>query len=468
MRKPSESGTGLMETEFVKLRAQLHGELIRPSDQEYPAARGVYNAMIDRYPALIAICAEAADVVAAVNFAREHRLTVAVRGGGHSAAGYGTCDGGLVIDLSRMKHVHINPDERTVVVEGGCTLADLDRATHAFGPVVPAGFISTTGVGGLTLGGGLGHLTRKYGLTIDSLLAIELVLADGSTIKASATENEDLFWAVRGGGGNFGIATSFLFRSYPVSTVYGGPMLWHLDRAENILRFYRDFILSAQRDISGFFAFLTVPPGPHFPKHLHLQKMCGVIWCYSGELDQAEQVFKPIRQANPPDLDLLSPMPYPAFQSMFDPSAPPGMQQYWRSDFVNKLSDDAIRIHINYAKRMPAPFSTMHLYPINGAAHDIGCEETAFSFRDTNWVQIIIGADPDPANNEQIISWTKNYWQALHPYSAGGAYVNFLMDEGDERVKTTYRNNYDRLVAVKNKYDPTNFFHLNQNIKPSG
>jgi hypothetical protein len=456
------------ESEVEALKTQLNGNVLCSSDDGYQAARGVYNAMIDRYPALIAICTEPADVVDAVNFAREHRLTVAVRGGGHSAAGYGTCDGGLVIDLSRMKRVHVNPNERTVRVEGGCTLADLDRATNPFGLAVPAGLISTTGVGGLTLGGGLGHLTRKYGLTIDSLLAIDLVLANGSTIKASATENEDLFWAVRGGGGNFGIATSFLFRSYPVSTVYGGPMLWHLDRAENIMRFYRDFILSAPRDISGFFAFLTVPPGPPFPEHLHLQKMCGVIWCYSGELDQAERVFKPIRQANPPDLDLVGPMPYPTFQSMFDPSAPPGIQQYWRSDFVNELSDDAIRMHVNYARRMPTMLSTVHLYPINGAAHDIGNEETAFSFREANWVQMIIGADPDPSNNEQIISWTKDYWQGLHPYSAGGAYVNFLMDEGNERVKTTYRNNFDRLVAVKNKYDPTNFFHLNQNIEPTG
>jgi len=461
-------GKHFNESDVETLKARLKGDVLRPSDHSYQAARGVYNAMIDRHPALIAICTDPGDVIASVNFAREHHLMAAVRGGGHSAAGYGTCDGGLVIDLSRMKAVHVNPEERTVRVEGGCTLADLDRATHTFGLAVPAGVVSTTGVGGLTLGGGLGHLTRKYGLTIDSLLEIELVLADGSCIKASAAENEDLFWAVRGGGGNFGIATSFLFRAYPVSTVYGGLMLWRLNRAEEILRFYRDFILSAPRDISGFFAFMTVPPGPHFPEHLHFQKMCGVVWCYCGEMIQAEQIFEPIRQSNPPDLDLVGPVPYPAFQSMLDPSAPPGMQQYWRTDIVNELSDDAIQNYVNCAQRMPTMLSTMHLYPINGAAHDIDSEETAFSFREANWVQMIIGVDPDPANNEQIISWAKDTWQALHPYSAGGAYVNFLMDEDNERVKTTYRHNYDRLAAVKNKYDPTNFFRLNQNIEPTG
>jgi hypothetical protein len=299
------------------------------------------------------------------------------------------------------------------------------------------------------------------------LLEVDLVLADGSLIKASSTENEELFWAVRGGGGNFGIATSFLFRLHPVSTICGGPMLWHMEQAEQVMRMYRDFLLSASRDISGFFAFLTVPPGPPFPEPLHLRKMCGVIWCYSGALDQAEQIFKPIRLSNPPALDLVGPVPYVVLQSMFDPIAPPGLQQYWRADFVNDLSDDAIRLHVKYAARMPTMLSTVHLYPINGAAHDIGQEETAFSFREANWVQMIIGADPEPANNDKIISWTKDYWLALHPHSAGGAYVNFLMDEGKGRVKAAYRDNYSRLGTVKNKYDPTNFFHLNQNIEPT-
>jgi FAD/FMN-containing dehydrogenase len=452
--------------DVATLKAQLNGELLTPADRAYPRARRVFNAMIDRRPALIAFCTGPADVVAAVNFARQRQVAIAVRGGGHSVAGHGACDGGLVIDLSRMNRVQVNPDQQTVRVEGGCTLADVDRATHPFGLAVPAGIVSTTGVAGLTLGGGLGHLTRKHGLTIDNLLAVELVLADGSCITAGHTQNEDLFWAVRGGGGNFGIVTAFLFRSHPISTVYGGPMLWHTDRAAAILRFYRDFILSAPREISGFFAFLTVPPGPPFPEHLHLQQMCGVVWCYSGQLDQAEQVFRPIRQSHPPDLDLLGSVPFPAFQSMLDASAPSGMQHYWRADFVIDLSDEAIRTHTRFASRLPTPHSTMHLYPIDGAAHDVGNSETAFSFREANWAQVIIGAAPDPGDSEQIISWTKEYWRALHPYSAGGTYVNFLMDEGAERVQATYRNNYPRLVAVKNRYDPTNLFQLNQNIKP--
>jgi hypothetical protein len=350
-------------------------------------------------------------------------------------------------------------------VEGGCTLGDIDQITHRYGLAVPAGFVSTTGVAGLTLGGGLGHLTRKHGLTIDSLLEAEVVLADGRQVKANAAENEDLFWAVRGGGGNFGVVTSFLFRLHPVSTIYGGPMLWHLDQADQILSFYRDYILSAPRDISGFFAFLTVPPSPHFPEHLHMQKMCGIIWCYCGALEQTEQVFEQIRSFKPPALDQVGPLPYPALQSMFDPIAPPGLQQYWRADFVNELCDDAIQLHVKYARRMPTILSAMHLYPINGAAHDIGSDETAFNFRKANWVQMIIGTDPDSANNKNIISWTKDYWLALHPHSAGGAYTNFLMDEGQARIKAAYGENYERLFTIKNKYDPSNFFHLNQNIK---
>ena len=466
MTTPNRSRAVLNEFTVEKLKEIFHGELFCPADEGYQDVRRVYNAMIDRYPALIARCADPTDVNSAVNFARQHHLLVAIRGGGHSAAGLGTCDDGLVIDLSQMRGIHVDPDEKTVRVEAGCTLGDLDRATHPFGLAVPTGFVSTTGIAGLTLGGGLGHLSRKYGLTIDNLLGVDLVLADGSFIKASSSQNEDLFWAVRGGGGNFGIVTSFLFRLHPVNNVYGGPMFWHLDQAEKILHFYRDFVLSAPRDISGFFAFLTVPPNPHFPEKLYLQKMCGVIWCYTGTIDKAEEVFEPIRRSNPPALDLVGPLSYPVFQSMFDPIAPPGMQQYWRADFVKEVSEDAIRLHLKYARQMPTMLSTMHLYPINGAAQDIGPTETAFSFRDANWVQMIIGADPDPVNNEKIISWTQDYWLALHPHSAGGAYVNFLMDEGENRIKATYRENYDRLVLIKNRYDPKNFFRLNQNIKP--
>ena len=449
-----------------ELKNRLRGEIIQPGDDGYDDSRKVYNAMIDRRPALIAYCADAADVIAAVNFGRENDMLTAIRGGGHNGAGLGICDDGLVVDLSGIKYTRVNPEARTVRVGGGCTWGDVDHATHAFGLATPTGIISTTGVGGLTLGGGIGHLTRKCGLTIDNLLAADLVLADGSFVTASADENEDLYWAIRGGGGNFGVVTSFLFRSHQISTVYAGPTLWDLDQATEVMQWYREFSLSAPEDVNGFFAFLTVPPGPPFPEHLHNRKMCGVVWCYAGPPDQAEEVFKPIRAFAPPALDLVGPMPHPVLQSMFDGLYPPGHQWYWRADFVNELSDEAIALHVKHGSEMPTMQSSMHIYPINGAAHRVGNDETPWAYRDANWAEVIVGVDPDPANNDRIISWTKDYWDALHPYSAGGAYVNFMMDEGQERVQATYGDNYARLVAIKNKYDPTNLFRVNQNIRP--
>lgn len=450
-----------------KFRASLHGKLITPSDEGYDTARRVYNAMIDKRPGLIANCVDVSDVVSAVNFAREHNLTVAIRGGGHSGGGLGVCEGGLVIDLSGLKDIQVDPAARTVRVGGGCVWGEVDQATHAYGLATPSGVISTTGVGGLTLGGGLGHLTRKYGLTIDNLLSVDMVLADGQAVTASMEQYEDLFWAVRGGGGNFGVVTSFQFRLHPIHTVYAGPMLWHLDRAKEVMQWYREFITQAPENITGFFAFLKVPPGPHFPEPLHTQTMCGIVWCYTGPHDQADAVFKPIRQLAPA-LELVGPIPHPALQSMFDALLPPGLQSYWRADFVNELSDAAIDQHLNYGSKIPTLLSTMHLYPINGAAHRVGKNDTAFSYRDATWAEVIVGVDPDPAKAGQIKAWAVDYWEALHPYSAGGAYVNFMMDEGQERVKATYRDNYQRLASLKNKYDPTNLFHVNQNIKPAG
>ena len=457
----------MAEMTVEELKNRLRGGIIQPGDDGYDDARKVYNAMIDRRPALIARCVDAADVIAAVNYGRENDMLTAIRGGGHNGGGLGICDDGLVIDLSGIKYTRVNPEARTVRVGGGCTWADVDHAPHAFGLATPTGIISTTGVGGLTLGGGIGHLTRKCGLTIDNLLAADLVLADGSFVTASADENEDLYWAIRGGGGNFGVATSFLFRSHPISTVYAGPMLWDLEQATEVMQWYREFSPSAPDDVNGFFAFLTVPPGPPFPEHLHNRKMCGVVWCFTGPLDQAEEVFKPIRSFGPPALDLVGPMPLPMLQSMFDGLYPPGHQWYWRADFVNELSDEAIALHVKCGSEMPTMQSSMHMYPINGAAHRVGNDETAWAYRDANWAEVIVGVDPDPANNDRIVSWTKDYWDALHPYSAGGAYVNFMMDEGQERVQATYGDNYERLVAIKNKYDPTNLFRVNQNIRPT-
>ncbi len=449
-----------------EFREALRGTLICPGDNEYESARRVYNAMIDRRPAMIVRCADVADVIRSVNYARMHDIPVAIRGGSHNGAGLATCDDGLVIDLSKMRGIRVDPAERTVRVEGGCTWGDVDHATYAFGMATPSGIISTTGVGGLTLGGGLGHLTRKFGLAIDNLLEVDMVLADGRFVKANAKENADLYWAVRGGGGNFGVVTSFLFRLNPVSTVYAGPILWPLDQTAEVMRFYRDFITNAPEDLNGFFALMTVPPGPPFPEALRLKKVCGIVWCYTGPLEKAESVFKPIRKLGTPLLDMVGPIPFPSLQSMFDAIYPPGLQWYWRADFVNELSDEAIALHVKHGAKLPTWQCTMHLYPIDGAAHRTGKNDTAFSYREAQWAEVIVGVDPNPANNEKTIAWAREYWEALHPYSAGGAYVNMMMEEGQERIRASYRDNYKRLTEVKKKYDPTNFFRINQNIEP--
>jgi FAD/FMN-containing dehydrogenase len=450
-----------------EFRSHLRGELIRPGDPSYEQARQVYNAMIDRRPAMIARCVDVADVISAVTFARQQQLTLAVRGGGHNGAGLGTCDGGLVIDLSPMKGIRVDPSNRTVRVEGGCTWGDVDHATHAFGLATPSGFVSSTGVGGLTLGGGIGYLSRAHGLTIDNLLGVDMVLADGSFVTADAEHHADLFWAVRGGGGNFGVVTSFLFQLHPISTVYGGPMLWPMEMAADVLRFWRDFITSAPEHMNGWFAFITVPPVPHFPEPLHLTKMCGVIWCYTGPLDQAEDAFKEIRAFGPPVVDFAGPVPFPVLQSMFDALYPPGLQWYWKADFFADLSAAAIDLHAKYGAQLPTMHSTMHIYPINGVAQRAGRSDTAFSFRDASFAEVVVGVDPSPANNERMIQWAKDYWLALHPHSAGGGYVNMMMDEGNENVRAAYRENYTRLAQIKADCDPTNLFHTNQNIRPA-
>ena len=460
MNKPLEAKS------VAELKASLRGPVIEPRDAGYDDARKVYNAMIDKKPRLIARCADVADVILSVNFARKNDLLLAIRSGGHNGGGLGICDDGLVIDLGLIKYARVDPTARTVTAGGGCTWGDVDHATHAFGLATPSGIISTTGVGGLTLGGGIGHLTRKYGLTIDNLISADLVLADGSFVKANADENPDLFWAIRGGGGNFGVVTSFTFRLHPIDTVYAGPMLYELNDAAEVMKWYGKFIRSAPDDLNGWFAFMTVPPAPPFPKNLHLKKMCGIIWTWTGDLQQGEETFRPIRAFKKAALDLVGPLPQPTLQSMFDGLYPPGLQWYWRADFVRELSDEAIAQHVKFANALPTMHSTMHLYPINGAAGRVSRQETAWNYRDANWTQVMVGVDPDPANNEKTISWTKSYWDALHPYSAGGAYVNFMMDEGEERVKATYGDNYTRLVEIKNKYDPENLFRVNQNIRP--
>jgi FAD/FMN-containing dehydrogenase len=457
----------LSDDSVKEFKSNLRGSVIEPGDKGYDDARKVYNGMIHKRPRLIARCADVADVIRSVNFARDQDLLLAIRSGGHNAGGLGICDDGLVIDLASMKYTRVDPTARTVTVGGGCTWGDVDHATHVFGLATPSGIISTTGVGGLTLGGGIGHLTRKCGLTIDNLISADVVLANGNFVKANADENSDLFWAIRGGGGNFGVVTSFTFRLHPVDTIYGGPMLYELSEAAGVMKWYRELIHGAPDDLNGFFAFMTVPPAPPFPEHLRLKKMCGVVWTYSGSLTKADETFKPIRAFKKAALDLVGPLPQPALQSMFDALYPPGLQWYWRADFVNELSDEAIAQHIRFGNALPSMHSTMHLYPINGAASRVGKHDTAWNYRDATWAQVMVGVDPDPANNEKTISWTKSYYDALHPYSAGGAYVNFMMDEGEERVKATYGDNYERLVAIKDKFDPNNLFRVNQNIKPT-
>ena len=449
------------------LAGSLRGDVLDASHPEYDEARALYNAMIDRQPRLIARCVDVADVIEAVGFGRESGLRIAVRGGGHNGAGLGSVDDGLVIDLSLMRGVLVDPEERVARVLGGTLVGEFDHATHAFGLAAPFGIISTTGVGGLTLGGGVGNLTRTLGLSVDNLLAADVVLADGSFVTATEHRNEDLFWALRGGGGNFGVVTSFTFRLSPVSTIVGGPTFWSLDRTEEILSWYREFLPNAPEELGGFFAFHTIPPAPPFPEQFHFQKMCGVVWCYTGDAEAADEVYRPVRELEPDLLGLMA-MPFPALNSAFDGLYPPGDQWYWRSDYVAQIPDEAVAIHADFAERLPTLKSTMHLYPVDGAAARAPSDATAFSYRDARWVQVTVGVDPDPAKVGPAKEWARDYWDALHPFSMGGGYVNMLMDdEGQERVRSTYRENYGRLVELKRKYDPDNLFRVNWNIPPT-
>jgi FAD/FMN-containing dehydrogenase len=457
----------ISEEKLATLRGAVRGPIITPSDDGYDEARAVNNGMIDKRPALIARCTDAADVVTMLTFAREEGVDLAVRGGGHNGPGLGTVEGGVVIDLAGMKGVRVDPEASTARVAGGATLGDVDHALDAFGLAVPSGIVSTTGVGGITLGGGTGYLTRKFGLAIDSLLEADVVLADGRQVTASADEHPDLFWALRGGGGNFGVVTSFQFRAHSLGQLYAGPILWDADRSADVMRFWQDTIDNADDDLNGFFAFLKVPPAPPFPEELHLKPMCGIVWCYTGPQEKAEEVFKPIRAFGPPVLDMAGPMPLKVLNSLFDPLYPPGLQWYWKADFMGPLDDQVIARHLEYGLNLPTWMSTMHLYPMTGAAARVGNAETAFSYRDARYNMVMAGIDADPANNENNIAWARSYWDALHPFSTGGgAYVNFMMEEGEDRVRASYRGNYDRLVEVKRRYDPGNLFHVNQNIRP--
>jgi len=456
------SDSALLET----LGATVRGRLIGTDHADYETTRQLYNAMIDKRPRLIARCLDVADVIAAVNVGREAGVDIAVRGGGHNGPGLGSVDDGLVIDLTDLRGVIVDPDSRVAHVMGGTLLGEVDHATSAFGLAAPFGIISTTGVGGLTLGGGVGNLTRTLGLTIDNLLEADVVLADGSFVTASESSHPDLFWALRGGGGNFGVVTRFAFRLSPIPTVVAGPMLWTLDRGAEILAWYRDFMTDAPDELNAWFGYMTVPPAPPFPDELQLQKVAGILFCWAGDPDDADEALAPAR-ALAPALDGVQPMPPAAINGAFDPIYPAGDQWYWRSHVVREISDDAIAANMEFAQALPTWKCTTHLYPISGAATRLGTTDTAWPVRDGGWVQVIVGVDSDPGNAGLVTDWAKSFSEAVQPYTTGGGYVNMMMDEGEDRVRAIYGPNYDRLAQIKAEYDPDNLFHVNQNIKPA-
>lgn len=460
-----------LEGPLAELAAQLRGTLVTSADAGYDAARAVYNGMIDRRPLAVVRCANASDVASCVRFGTAHGVVIAVRGGGHNAGGLGVWDDALVIDLSGMRSTTVDPAARTVRVDGGCTWGDVDSATVPFGMATPSGFIASTGVGGLTLGGGVGYLSRRYGLTVDSLLGADVVLADGTLVSTDAHNHPDLFWALRGGGGNFGVVVSFRFACHDIGengTVVGGPILYDLADAPDVMRWYRELLPALPEELSGWIGLITIPPAPPFPEELWGRKSCAIVWCYSGSADRADAVTATVREFGSPLLVGLAPMPFSVLQQAFDGLYPAGLQWYWKADMFAEISDAAIDIHAKYGALLPTGHSTMHLYPIDGAAMRVDAGATAFPYRGGGWAGTIVGVDPDPANAAAITDWARNYWDELHPTSAGGVYVNFLGQEGDARVRSAYGANYARLARVKAQYDPQNVFHINQNIPPAG
>ena len=455
---------------LADLAATLRGDLITAADEEYDGARAVYNAMIDKRPLAIARCANTADVVACVRCGVDNGLELAIRGGGHNAGGLGVWDGALVVDLSAMRSTTVDPAAHRVRVDGGCTWADVDAATVPFGMATPSGFLASTGVGGLALGGGVGYLSRRYGLTVDSLLSADVVLADGSLVTADAHRHPDLFWALRGGGGNFGVVVSFTFACHDVGehgTVVGGPVLYVLEDAPEVMRWYRELLPSLPEELSGWLGVITIPPSPHFPEELWGVKSCAIVWCYTGPAAAADAATAPIREFGSPLVIGLAPMPFSALQSAFDGLYPAGLQWYWKADMFTEISDAAIDTHAKFAARLPTGHSAMHLYPIDGAAARVDAGATAFPHREGGWAGVIVGVDPDPVNAPVIVEWARSYWNELHPTSAGGVYVNFLGLEDRDRARGAYGDNYGRLAQIKAQYDPHNVFHINQNIPPA-
>jgi FAD/FMN-containing dehydrogenase len=451
------------------LAQMLRGRVIRPGDHDYDEARALYNGMIDKRPRLIARCVDVADVIAAVNYARDQGLLLAIRGGGHNGPGLGSCNDGLVIDLSLLKSVRVDPGSGTVRVDAGCTSGDVDHATHAFGLAVPFGIVSSTGVAGLTLGGGTGYLTRKHGMTIDNLLEADVVLADGSFVTASRHQHADLFWALRGGGGNFGVVTSFLFQAHPVSTVYAGPIFWEATHARAVMRAFRTFLAEAPEDLGTFVGLKSVPSTDPFPRDYWGRRACAVISSYNGPLAEGERLMSRLLEAVPPPIfNWMGAMPFPAMQALFDPFFPKGLQWYWKGDFVKTLSDEAIDVHIAQAGQAPSEMCLTHFYPITGAVHRVASDATAWNVRDATFSMVIAAIDSDPKQAEALKAWGRGYWKAVHPFNMDGGYINFMMDdESAGRVQASYGDNYARLAVIKAKYDPNNLFRVNQNIEPA-
>ena len=449
-----------------QLRDQVRGDIVTPSDGGYDEARATYNAMIDRSPAAVVRCRDAGDAIAAVTFARENGLDLAIRGGGHSVPGFGTCDDGVVLDLGQMRGVRVDPATMTARAEGGATWGDLNHAAGAFGLATTGGIISTTGVGGLTLGGGIGYLCRGHAFSCDNLISADIVTADGRMVLASDREHDDLLWAIRGGGGNFGVVTSFEFALHPVDTIYGGPMFFELEDAGNVLRWYRQFIADAPRDFGGFPAFQIAPPLPFIPESRHGDTFLAFVSCWTGPLDEGETMLKTLRDVAPVVAEHVGPMPYPALNSAFDALVPPGLQHYWKANFGKELTDDVIAAHLEHGSKVPVVNSTVHIYPIDGACHDVASDATAFGHRDASFATVVAGMWPDPADNEANIRWVRDYSDAITPHSEEGGYINFMAEDDQQRASANYGANYGRLVEIKRSYDPDNLFHLNQNIDP--
>ncbi len=454
---------------ILEFSSGLRGDLLLPEDPGYEEARKIWNGMVDKHPGMIVRCAGVADVISAVNFARKHRVLVAVRGGGHNVAGKATCDGGMVIDLSNMKGVRVDPASQTARAQPGVIWREFDCETQAFGLATPGGIISSTGIAGFTLGGGLGWLLRKHGLTCDNLISADVVTADGRFLHASAKENSDLFWGLRGGGGNFGIVTSFEYKLHPVSTLLGGLVIYPFDKAKEVLRFYREFAPKMPDELMSFVTFATAPPEHFIPHHLHGKTNVAFAACYAGHMDKGEKALRPLKEFGQPAADLIGPVSYRDLQRMFDADfSPTGFQNYWKSDYLRGLDDQAIDTIVRYVSEKTSPLTGLDIIYLGGAFGRVKEDETAFSHRNSPYFFDIESRWSDPSENERHIRWSRQFWEAMRPWATGGVYVNFLMEEGDERVKAAYGSaKYERLVMLKNKYDPANFFRLNQNIKPT-